>query len=142
MGTRQSPLLRGGAKAFGPRPRDFATELPRKIYDLAWRTALSWRYRKGDLIICEDGMDIEISHPRYAEEMLLKNKWGKSNGRSLIITTSQRENLFKAMEENGGHGIVKAVGDVDVKNLLECGRLIIEKGALDIILREHQKDLR
>src|SRR5690242_9859770 len=45
LGTRQSPMLKGGGKSFGPHPRDFSTELPRKMYDLAWRTALSWRYR-------------------------------------------------------------------------------------------------
>ncbi|TVY57022.1 54S ribosomal protein yml6, partial [Lachnellula suecica] len=59
LGTKQSPMLKGGGKSFGPHPRDFSTELPRKMYDLAWRTALSWRYRKGDLIVCEDGMEIE-----------------------------------------------------------------------------------
>lgn len=142
LGTRQSPMIKGGGKSFGPKPRDFSTELPHKMYDLAWRTALSWRYRKGDLIVCQDGMEIERSETAYAKQIFKKNKWGKEDGRSLIITTSERENLFKGMEKNGSHGRVKVVGEVDVKNLLESGRVIIEKGALDIILNEHQRDLR
>ena len=48
LGDKKSPMLRGGGVAFGPKPRDFSTKLPRKIYDLAWRTALSYRYRRGE----------------------------------------------------------------------------------------------
>lgn len=47
LGDKKSPMLRGGGVAFGPKPRDMSTKLPRKIYDLAWRTALSYRYRRG-----------------------------------------------------------------------------------------------
>lgn len=146
-------MLRGGGKSFGPHPRDFSTELPRKMYDLAWRTALSYRYKKGELIICEDGMDIEYPEqllksglknklkPLYAEEMLKHNHWGKNDGRSLLITQDYRENLFTVMEQVGKHGRAEVAYEVDVKDLLTLKRVIIEKSALDSILREHQSDL-
>jgi len=127
LGTKQSPMLKGGGKSFGPHPRDFSTALPKKMYDLAWRTALSWRYRRGELIVCEDGMDIEYDLARYAEQIFRHNHWGKSDGRSLIITDSYRKNMFKAVKDLGGHGRVQMVQDVDVKDLLELGRVIIEK---------------
>jgi large subunit ribosomal protein L4 len=142
LGSKQSPMLRGGAKAFGPRPRDNSTELPKKMYDLAWRTALSYRYRKGELIICEDGMDIDYPKTRYASQIFQHNKWGQEYGRSLIITGSFRKNLFRAVRHAGQHGRVQMVRDVDVKDLLELGRVVIEKRALDEILAEHQSDLK
>ncbi|CAG8977245.1 hypothetical protein HYALB_00007941 [Hymenoscyphus albidus] len=153
LGTRQSPMLRGGGKSFGPHPRDFATELPRKMYDLAWRTALSHRYKKGELIICENGMDLEYPEqllksslhkklvPLYAEEMMKHNHWGKQDGRSLLITEHYRENLFTAMEQVGKQGTIELAHEVDVKDLLTLKRVIIEKSALDSILRSHQSDL-
>ncbi|RDL39442.1 50S ribosomal protein-like protein L4 [Venustampulla echinocandica] len=141
LGTRQSPVIRGGGKSFGPHPRDFSTELPRKVYDLAWRTALSWRYRKGGLIICEDGMDIDYLKARYAKRIFDHNHWGNAYGRSLVVTNSYRKNLFGAMQDLGSEGRVQVVDDVDVKDLLEQGRIIIEKSALDEILRQHQSDL-
>ncbi|TAQ90631.1 hypothetical protein B7494_g1047 [Chlorociboria aeruginascens] len=140
LGTRQSPMLRGGGKSFGPHPRDFATRLPRKMYDLAWRTALSYRYRKGELIICEDGMDIEYPEERYMMNVFEHNHWGKENNKSLVITESFRENLFEAIQA-GRDGRVLEMRQVDVKDLLEMGRVIIEKRALDEILSEHQSDL-
>jgi len=86
-------------------------------------------------------MNIKRSHPEYAEQIFLNNGWGKADGRSLLITTSERKNLFEAMDKIGSHGRVKAVGDVDVKNLLESGRLIVERSALEMILSSHRSDL-
>ncbi len=142
LGTKQSPMLRGGGKSHGPHPRDFSTELPRKMYDLAWRTALSWRYRKGELIICEDGMDIEFPKARYAQQIFEYNHWGQDDGRSLIITDTRRKKLFGALSDVGQHGRVQTLEEVDVKDLLELGRVIIEKKALDRMLEEHSSDLR
>ncbi|KAI9878057.1 MAG: 54S ribosomal protein, mitochondrial, partial [Watsoniomyces obsoletus] len=42
-GDKKSPIRRGGGVAHGPKPRSFATGLQRKVYDQAWRTALSHR---------------------------------------------------------------------------------------------------
>ncbi|PWN20623.1 ribosomal protein L4 [Microstroma glucosiphilum] len=49
LGSRGNPLLRGGGVAHGPKPRDFATELPRRVRELALRSALSARWREGKL---------------------------------------------------------------------------------------------
>lgn len=141
LGTRQSPMLKGGGVAFGPKPRDFSTELPKKMYDLAWRTALSWRYRRGELIVCEDGMDVEYARDIWVKSIFKHNRWGRADGRSLIVTSDVRQNLFHAMERSGSEGRVLEKDDVDVKDLLELGRVIIEQSALDEILAEHQSDL-
>ena len=49
LGRRNNPLLRGGGVIFGPKPRDFATKLPRRVRELALRSALSARWQAGDL---------------------------------------------------------------------------------------------
>jgi large subunit ribosomal protein L4 len=136
-------MLRGGGVAFGPHPRDFSTKLPRKVYDLAWRTALSYRYRRGQLIIVDDNIGIPRgSSPYLLQEIFATHSWGKKHGRSLLITEIKKERLFKAMAEVGEHGQVLNRADVDVKDLLETGRLIIEKKALDRMLSRHSKDLK
>lgn len=134
-------MLRGGGVAFGPHPRDFSTRLPKKMYDLAWRTALSYRYRKGELIIVEDGMDIEYPQTQFIKQIFKNNQWGNRNGRSLLVAASFRTNLFQALSDAGRDGRVLTQKDVDVKDLLEMGRIVVEKSALDEILHEHQSDL-
>ncbi|KAI1390996.1 ribosomal protein L4 [Hypoxylon trugodes] len=159
IGSKQSPMLRGGGKVFGPHPRDFGTELPRKVYDLAWRTALSYRYRRGELIVAEDGMELplpewytaqEAEFPtelqrslkaHHVKQIMDYHGWGRRDGRSTFITTSARDNLSTALDEEPNYGRALEVEDVDVKNLLESGRLIVEREALRQLLQEHQSDL-
>lgn len=49
LSDRGNPMLRKGGVAHGPRPRDFKTDLPRKVRELALRSALSARLREGRL---------------------------------------------------------------------------------------------
>ena len=66
--------------------RDFSTDLPRKIYDLAWRTALSYRFRKGELIIVENAIEIETPSAPYLEHIFKLHERERGKGRSLLIT--------------------------------------------------------
>ncbi|KAK3359297.1 ribosomal protein L4 domain-containing protein [Lasiosphaeria hispida] len=160
-GTRQSPLLRGGGKSFGPKPRDFSTNLNRKVYDLAWRTALSYRYRRGELIVTEDGMELPLPNDflqlaasgklgqeledgfvkKYVHDLLVAMGWDRTNGRTTFITGDRRPNLFTALEAADAEGRAMELEDVDVKNLLETGRLVIERSALKELIKKHQSDL-
>jgi len=140
LGDKKSPMLKGGGRAFGPKPRDFSTGLQKKVYDLAWRTALSYRWRRGELLVVEDA-DIEQPDENMAREIFTRHGWGKQHRRSLLITKAPRTNIFKALEAVGKEGKALEVDDVDVKDLLSLGRLVIERGALDRMFIEHQSDL-
>ncbi|KAG6103206.1 hypothetical protein E4U31_002978 [Claviceps sp. LM219 group G6] len=160
LGSRQSPSIRGGGKVFGPHPRDFSTKLNRKVYDKAWRTALSYRYRKGELIICEDGMDLPLPEDfklladkylqdglresylkKYMKGVLDTLGLGRANGRTLFVTEKRRELLDEAMQLNSLEGRALSMEEVDVKDLLETSHLVMEKTVLKKILRRHQSDL-
>lgn len=146
MGDKKSPMLKGGGVAFGPKPRDFSTDLPKKVYDLAWRTALSYRYRRGELVVLDGAAEVErqgAGSARWLREMLDWNKWGNAHGRTLFVTAETRENLSQALEapKMGKEARVLKVDDVDVKDLLEGGRVVIEKSALDRIFAQRRSDL-
>jgi len=53
LGDAQSPMLRGGGVAFGPKPRDFSTKLPRKVIQMGVRVALSMRVKEHALRIVD-----------------------------------------------------------------------------------------
>ena len=141
LGNKKSPSIRGGGVAFGPHPRDFSTGLPRKIYDLAWRTALSYRYRRGQLVVLEDGIELEMNEPRWLEQIMTWNHLGKGDGGSLLVARELEENISQAFQGVGSHGKLKSEEDVDVKDLLKAGRIMIEKRSLDALLGKHSSDL-
>ena len=149
LGDKKSPMLRGGGVAHGPHPRDFSTKLPRKVYDKAWRMALSYRYARGELLVVKEG-ELEfrgISEPRWAKTVWEGHGWGKregnvkGEGRVLCVTSEKRKNLFAAMEGAGDLGRARTVKEVDVRQLLGMGRILVEEGALQRMLREHQSDI-
>lgn len=158
--------MRGGGVAHGPHARDFATDLPKKIYNLAWRTALSYRYKKGELLVLEDKISLpEDCSARWLNNFFVNHGWGKGNGRTLVVRhparTYVRDNtmteaeiqaeiqankeaearLMKGMDQIGEHAKMRTTYDVDVKDLLSCGRVIIEEGALTHILQERSKSV-
>ncbi|KKK15610.1 hypothetical protein P175DRAFT_0468928 [Aspergillus ochraceoroseus IBT 24754] len=142
-GDKKSPIRRGGGVAFGPHPRDFSSGLPQKVYDQAWRTALSYRYRRGQLIIIDNEIDIPSdATPHLIKEIFKVNRWGREFGRSTLITDRPQEELFDTVRQVGEHAKILDRLDVDVKDLLETGRLIVEKAALDRILAQHSRDLK
>lgn len=141
LGDKKSPMLRGGGVAFGPRPRDFSTELQKKVYDLAWRTALSYRYRKGELIIVDNAIEIESPSTRLLSDILKHHDKQRGKGRSLFVTLEERPMLEQALEDMGRGEQVLLWDEVDVKNLLELSRIVIERDALHNILRAHQEDV-
>ncbi len=162
VGSKQSPLRRGGGKSFGPKPRDFSTKLNRKVYDLAWRTALSYRYRRGELIVTEDGMELPLPEDflqladagvldreledgfvsKYVGGVMAELQWGKAFGRTTFITGDHRPNLFTGMDVGGENGRALTLDDVDVKDLLETGRIVIERSALREMVKKHSSDLQ
>lgn len=134
--------MRGGGVAHGPHPRDFSTDLPKKVYDKALRTALSYRYRRGQLVIINDNIEVpEDSTPAYLQSIVDKHNWGRKYGRSLLVTEPKRERLARLAEELEGEVRVLDREDVDVKDLLKGARVIIEKRALDKMIQRHSKDI-
>ncbi|XP_014562358.1 hypothetical protein COCVIDRAFT_32803 [Bipolaris victoriae FI3] len=141
LGDKKSPMLRGGGVAFGPKPRDFSSELPKKVYDLAWRTALSYRFRKGELIIVDNPMEIESPSTRLLSDIFKHHEKLRGKGRSLMVTLEERPLLEQALVEMDRGEQTLTWEEVDVKNLLELSRVIIERDALHNILLSHEEDL-
>ncbi|KAK5047162.1 hypothetical protein LTR84_007105 [Exophiala bonariae] len=138
VGDKKSPIRRGGGVAFGPHPRDFSTELQAKVYAHAFRVALSYRYRKGELIILDNDVSASLDQSdRWLNNVFSGNRWTKTDGRTLLVTDLTQESypeIFEKMAVVGAHATLKDINTVDVKDFLEGRRIVIEKDALQTIL--------
>jgi len=140
-GDKQSPVRRGGGVAHGPHPRDFSTDLPRKIYDQAWRIALSHRLSRGELIVIDNVIDLAPdATPFFIRKLLEAHNW-YTKGRSTFITLEPNESFSDAVEKHHRKARCLNTEDLDVKDLLETSRLIIERNALHKLLLAHTTDL-
>jgi large subunit ribosomal protein L4 len=91
-GSKKSPLRRGGGITFGPHPRDYRQQIPRKMRRLALRCVLSAKASDGELKIL-DGFDFAEPKTRKMAEIL--GALGVDST-VLIVTPEPEENVIKS----------------------------------------------
>jgi len=91
-GSKKSPTRRGGGVTFGPHPRDYRQDIPRKMRRLALRCVLSAKAGDGEMKVVE-GWDFAEPRTRRMVEVLAALGAGPS---VLIVTPEPEENVIKS----------------------------------------------
>jgi large subunit ribosomal protein L4 len=91
-GSKKSPLRRGGGITFGPHPRDYRQEIPRKMRRLALRCVLSAKAGEGELKVL-DGFD--FAEPKTKKMVEALAALGVEST-VLIVTPEPEENVIKS----------------------------------------------
>ncbi len=125
-GSIRSPLWRGGGIVFGPQPRDYSYNLPKKVKKLALKTALSMKMSEGEITII-DGLSID--KPKTKDMVSILKKFGLEGKRTLIIIPEKDEAVTLSARNIPGLKVVR-VSDLNTYNVLVHERLIITKDAI------------
>jgi len=124
-GTSRSPIWRGGAITFGPKPRKFGFKLPKKVRRLALKSALSAKVNAGEIIVLDE---LNFDAPRTKE--MVKVLEGLNVARkALVVTVDYNENIIKSSRNIPGITPMAAKG-INVYDLLAHDQLIITKDAV------------
>jgi len=91
-GSKKSPLRIGGGITFGPHPRNYRQELPRKMRQLALRCVLSAKATDGELKVLEEW---DFSEPK-TRKMIEALKALGIDSSALIVTPEPNENVIKS----------------------------------------------
>lgn len=87
-GSRASPLWSGGGVIFGPEPKNYEMNLPKKMKHKAIRSALSTRYSEGNLVVVER---IEFEEPKTKQGVSLLDNLELPTD-TLIIVSQEEDN--------------------------------------------------
>ncbi len=90
-GDINSPLLVGGARVFGPKPRDYGFKLNKKVKDLARRSALSYKAKENSIIVVED---FTFDAPKTKSYIELLNNLKVADKRSLVVLPDVDRNVY------------------------------------------------
>jgi large subunit ribosomal protein L4 len=91
-GTRRSPIFVGGGIIFGPHPRDYSYELPKKIRQQALALALSAKHADGAVSVVED---FDVAQPKTKDLAKLLTDMGIT-GSVLMLAGGVSPNLVRA----------------------------------------------
>src|SRR5213082_186732 len=93
QGSTRSPQWRHGGIVFGPHPRSYEQDMPRKIRRLAIRSVLSAKAADGQLVVVDSFSELE---PRTKAMVELLQKLNITDSSALIMTAEREENLESA----------------------------------------------
>ena len=127
-GSTRSPLWRGGGKVFGPHPRDFHYDIPKKIKKVALLASLNSKVVDEKLI----GIDaIELAEPKTKQFQAIVNAL-KLEGRSLFVLDAIDEKVKRA-SRNIADVTLKNYKDFNPVDVIHCNTLVMSKVALEKI---------
>jgi large subunit ribosomal protein L4 len=134
-GTTRSPLWVGGGTIFGPKPRDYRQDLPKKVQKLARKSALSYKAKDEQLLIIED-FNFEAPKTKNFTSMLSALK---VNGKKiLLLTNNTLPNIYKSGRNIPKVKVMEA-GNASTYDVLNNQILIIQKSAVEQIQKTFGK---
>ncbi len=129
QGSTRSPQWRHGGVVFGPHPRSYEQDMPRKMRRLAIRSVLSGKAADGQLVIVDGFEEIE-PRTRAMKDALTALNIGDSS--ALIFTTGAEANL-KLAAGNLPHVKMLSAHLLSVVDMLKHDYLVMPRAALDVV---------
>ncbi|MEI7999235.1 MAG: 50S ribosomal protein L4 [Candidatus Omnitrophota bacterium] len=132
-GSSRSPLWKKGGITFGPKPRDFSMEVPKKIRIAALRESLNAKFLSNELI-CIEKVEILSGKTKDFSKIL---KSLNINGRVLALLDGSDAKTFLA-SRNVARLTLNRASDVNARDILSNKNLLVTKSALETLLKRIQ----
>jgi large subunit ribosomal protein L4 len=126
VGSLRTPLWRHGGTVFGPQPRSYAYDLPKKAERGALRSAFAQKMRDGALVVV-DQLTVPEVKTKAAAEML--KRLGVS-GKALLIDLVPDEKLAKSVRNLADVAFVTS-SRVTARDIVAAHRVVATRGALE-----------
>lgn len=128
-GTTRSPLWVGGGTIFGPRPRNYRQDLPKKVKRLARKSALSYKAKDEQLMIVED---FSFDTPKTKDFAAILSSLKAEGKKVLLLTNGNVESVYRAGRNIPKIKIMEA-SKASTYDIVNNQLLILQKSAVDEI---------
>lgn len=126
QGSTRAPHWRHGGVAFGPRPRGYHQDVPKKVKALARRSALNQHALNNEVAVIEK---LELDAPKTKQVAQLLEKIGVGGQKVLILTSGANESFLRSAR-NLQNVQVLPFREVSAYEVLAAHQVVIEEGAL------------
>lgn len=131
QGNRRAPHYRGGAVIFGPKPRKYTKDMPRKMRRLAIRSALSLKAREGAIILVENWEGLEPRTRSMVDAMKALNL----HGEKVLLLVPGRDGTETIYRAASNLPTVKTLvaSYINMADMFKYSRVLIPMDALEVI---------
>ena len=128
-GDINSPILVGGGRVFGPKPRDYSFKLNKKVKVLARKSALSYKAKDNDIIVVED---FNFEAPKTKEFVNFAKNLKVVDKKALVVLPNINKNVYLSAR-NIQSAEVMTASAINAYKILNAEVLVIAESSLPII---------
>ncbi|MFG6426683.1 MULTISPECIES: 50S ribosomal protein L4 [Muribaculaceae] len=128
-GDINSPLLRGGATVFGPRPRDYRSKMNKKMKQLARKIALTSKAQAGSIFVVEN---FNFEKPSTKNWVNIAKAFNVNEKKTLLVLNGLDNNLFLSVR-NVPNALMQQASDLNAYTLLNNDAIIMTEGSVELI---------
>ena len=125
-GDINSPVLVGGARVFGPRPRNYSFKLNKKVKALARRSALSYKAQENALMVVED---FNFEAPKTKSFLEIVNNLKIADKKVLMVLAGANKNVYLSAR-NLQRAKVAVASDINTYGVLNAGVMVLTESAV------------
>ncbi|GFI12588.1 50S ribosomal protein L4 [uncultured Muribaculum sp.] len=129
IGDINSPVLVGGGRVFGPRPRDYRFKLNKKLKDLARRSALSLKAAAGEIIVVDT---VNFEAPKTKEFINFAKNLKVDGKKVLLVLADKNNNVYLSMR-NVPDAKIMTASDINTYAVLNTNALVLTEGSVEVI---------
>lgn len=128
-GDIKSPVLRGGGRVFGPRPRDYRFKLNKKVSLLARKSALSYKAQQNSIIVVED---FNFEAPKTKDFVQMLNNLNVSGKKLLLLLPEVNKNVYLSAR-NIQRVEVMTASELNTYKVLNANVVVMTENALSLV---------
>ena len=128
-GDINSPLLRGGGRVFGPKPRDYSFKLNKKVKELARKSALTYKAQENAIMVLED---FNFEAPKTKDFVAITKNLKVDGKKLLLVVPSANKNVYLSARNLQGAEVLEA-NKVNTYKVLNADVLVIAEQSLQAI---------
>ena len=128
-GDIKSPVLRGGGRVFGPRPRDYWFKLNKKVKNLARKGALSYKAQQNAIIVVED---FNFEAPKTKDFIKMQNNL-KIEGKKLLLLLPENNKNVYLSSRNIQRVEVMTASALNTYKVMNANVLVMTENALKLV---------
>ena len=128
-GDINSPVLVGGGRVFGPKPRDYSFKLNKKVRQLARRSALSYKVQENALMVVED---FTFDAPKTKAMVEILNNLKVSGKKALFVTPGADKVVYLSARNIERVQVMPATA-LNTYKVLDAEVMVVAEGALAVI---------
>ena len=125
-GDINSPLLVGGARVFGPTPRDYSFKLNKKVKALARISALSYKAKNGEIVVVED---FNLEAPKTKAFIEIMKNLNLADKKVLVVLPESNANIYLSARNLQKASVALAAG-LNTYGVLNAGVMVVTESAL------------